>query len=129
MTHEEKRFYAAVVAMDKLLLPENFSRVLEWRPAASIPPSQALAMTSVKMVDALLAELDNKATIRNNLTVQPDADGWIPHKPGDPMPCDRKTEIFTKLQCGAVVRGSWEAGYCDWSADNGPENIVAWKPA
>lgn len=64
-----------------------------------------------------------------------DADGWIPHTPGDPMPCDGdlEVEIMTRTEVeGSTPRRpepqpaeDWE-----WSVNlSPPVQILAWKPA
>ena len=60
---------------------------------------------------------------------QPDADGWIPHRPGDPMPCDGNLPILV-----IVGRDSdpsinpMPAKNFDWG-EHDPWPVVAWKPA
>jgi len=59
---------------------------------------------------------------------QPDADGWIPHTPGDPMPCDGNSiiDIIDRdggkyFGCLAVRIGAfWSDCYCN--------PIVKWRP-
>jgi hypothetical protein len=125
MTTQEQRFHAAVAAMQGLLAsPDSFT---------SEAPSRA-----VRLADSLLAELDRAATVKELLTVQPDADGWIPHRPGDPMPCDPETLIWVKLRDPSFVDRSPEtAGYWDeeddhasnWRNADSINSIIAWKPA
>jgi hypothetical protein len=55
---------------------------------------------------------------------KPDADGWIPHKPGDPMPCDPEAKVRVKTENGSESTLS-RASYWWWTGGN----IVAWKPA
>jgi hypothetical protein len=61
------------------------------------------------------------------------ATGWIPHKPGDPMPCDPEQVVWIKLRDGTPYEGdeAEKAVYWEWDAleeDRGAE-IIAWKPA
>ena len=39
----------------------------------------------------------------------PDEDGWIPHNPGDPMPCHPDDKVTVKLRRGEINnhRGGW----------------------
>lgn len=60
---------------------------------------------------------------------QPDADGWIPHRPGDPMPCDEDEKLLVKREDGSENNSWILARYFDWGKDNGGDNIIAWKPA
>jgi hypothetical protein len=53
--------------------------------------------------------------------VTEDADGWIPHKPGDPTPVKMGTMIVTKTKYGES--DPHEAGPYNWDC------IIAWKPA
>lgn len=60
---------------------------------------------------------------------QPDEDGWIPHVPGDPMPCDREAIIDIVDRDGSSYFGYsaswapyfWGKSYCN--------PIVKWRPA
>jgi hypothetical protein len=76
----------------------------------------------VYMLDALKAQTQTASQMEpENLNVGW-KDGWIPHKPGDPMPCEMGTRIVTKTISGG---GGFphEAGPYNWDV------IVAWKPA
>ena len=59
----------------------------------------------------------------------PDEDGWIPHNPGDPMPCHPDDKVTVKLRRGEINnhRGGWFL----WGII--PEflqcEIIKWKPA
>ncbi len=57
-------------------------------------------------------------------------DGWIPHKPGDPMPCDPDMYVEAKLRNGEILGGSRAQ---IWAWHSMPElagrEIIAWKPA
>lgn len=63
-----------------------------------------------------------------------DAEGWIPHTPGDPMPCDGDLEV--EIMTRTEVEGSipWRPGPLpaeawEWSANLSPSlQILAWKP-
>ena len=105
MNHEEKRFHAAVSAMTGLLSDAN------WRDQGW----EVLADASIDMADALLEKLD--------------PDGWIPHRSGDPMPCDEGAMCYRKYRNGKTgIRGM--AGDYSWEEWGGGETeIVAWKPA
>ena len=59
----------------------------------------------------------------------PDVDGWIPHNPGDPMPCKPDDKVTVKLRIGRVNnnRGGW---FFWGKTPNFPESeIIKWKPA
>lgn len=98
-----------------------------------------LAKYSVEIADYLLADLDATAVSNEPQTPQPDADGWIPHRPGDPMPCGGDMSIVVKHGDG-VTTNPEKARFWDGSDDDincwtgkGCEKptwaIVAWKPA
>lgn len=66
---------------------------------------------------------------------QPEADGWIAHKPGDPVPCEFDLRIDVKIASGIIRYGQtaefWrglEGDGGNWS-DCGEFSIVAWRPA
>jgi hypothetical protein len=60
---------------------------------------------------------------------QPDADGWIPHIPGDPMPCNNDQIVDVKLGKGTVHIGVQGTEDWQWSAfDVGRSSIAAWRP-
>lgn len=59
---------------------------------------------------------------------QPDPDGWIPHNPGDPMPCDEGTMCRRRYRNGKIGRLDWAGNY-SWAEWGGGETeIIAWKP-
>lgn len=60
---------------------------------------------------------------------KPDADGWIPHVPGDPCPCAPELHVKVKLGDGSESDGNGPARMWRWSksTDNGGD-IVAWRP-
>lgn len=53
-------------------------------------------------------------------TPEADADGWIPHKPGDPMPCDGALLVLAK---GPQTISQAHARFIDW------KTVLAWRPA
>lgn len=63
-----------------------------------------------------------------------DADGWIPHTPGDPMPCDGnlEVEIMTREEAEGSIPwrpGPLPAENWEWSVNLCPSlQILAWKP-
>jgi len=67
----------------------------------------------------------------------PDADGWIPHRPGDAMPCDGGMMVLVKLRNGNTWdvpdRADWWADDSEmsdcWRSENSSSAIIAWKPA
>lgn len=129
MNREEQRFHTAVAAMQGYLA--SFSA------ADSFPTDKQIAEESVRIADALLAELD-RTTVKQPLTVQPDAEGWITHVPGDPMPCDGEMEVRIRCADGYECGGTaefWSGSHDDidlWTgrgADDPESRIIAWKPA
>jgi hypothetical protein len=60
----------------------------------------------------------------------PDKDGWIPHKPGDPMPCAKHQMIRWRSRSGLECPegAAWPASEGVAWADFG-DALVAWKPA
>jgi hypothetical protein len=52
-------------------------------------------------------------------------DGWIPHKPGDPMPCERGTRIYYRTGHGNNLESG--QGWLAKEEEFGP--VIAWKPA
>lgn len=67
--------------------------------------------------NALRAELE-----RN----KPDKEGWIPHKPGDPMPSVERVRF--KCRDGSEENG--EGQFLEWGKLNHTKaEIIAWKPA
>jgi len=57
----------------------------------------------------------------------PDADGWIPHSPDDPMPCDEDAIVDVKFYIGKVNEGK-VASMWGWSGGRGAYSITAWRP-
>jgi hypothetical protein len=62
---------------------------------------------------------------------QPNADSWIPHVPGDPMPCSGSTIVDVKLQNGSTHPSVFDARNWDWGAweDESWSQIIAWRPS
>jgi hypothetical protein len=60
---------------------------------------------------------------------QPDPDGWIPHVPGDPMPCDGEMEVDYRMRWKQAEFPSF-ARRIDWGICDGisAAEIVAWRP-
>ena len=95
-------------------------------------PSSAIAMSAVSFADAVLVHLDGTGpTAPKPETPTPDADGWIPHRPGDRRPnFDGRVEV--RYQNGET--DSDEVYGFHWGKHSGgflnPEYaIIAWKPA
>jgi hypothetical protein len=63
---------------------------------------------------------------------QPDADSWIPHIPGDPMPCDGDLVVSVKLRNGEIRPKPLKAKEWVWEAwgelARSPAEIIAWRP-
>ena len=61
------------------------------------------------------------------------SDGWIPHTPGYPMPCDGETLVHVHLREEAKPQENEkpiQAASYDWGDFPGkPWQIIAWKPA
>jgi len=58
---------------------------------------------------------------------QTDPDGWIPHVPGDLMPCNGDAVVDVKFNCGKVNVGN-VASYWGWRSGDCDYNIAAWRP-
>jgi len=104
---------------------------------------------SVARADALIAELERTAsTVKESLTVQkpdpadfntgdrsgylpdPGNDGWIPHNPGDPMPCEPDLKVFMRFEDGTETNVPTIAATWRWKNTGSPPwKITAWKPA
>lgn len=68
----------------------------------------------------------------------PNEDGWIPHRPGDPMPCDGNLEVYFRCKDEFESRLDFPArdfaegaGGNWWTGENANpgDQIIAWKPA
>jgi hypothetical protein len=71
---------------------------------------------------------------RFGLLAPSEGGGWIPHRPGDPMPCEGLCEVLLKGEMddaqfrnnlGEVMYGT---GWC-WDDDLANNNIIGWRPA
>jgi len=61
---------------------------------------------------------------------KPDADGWMPHVPGDPMPCALDDIIVAMLRDGHICEQTPAYLFCFAKDEHSPnEEIIAWKPA
>lgn len=61
-------------------------------------------------------------------TPQPDADGWIPHTPGDPCPCDNLDQLIDLKLRGGWVTKDYPADKVRWTDLNTVYDIFAWRP-
>ena len=82
-------------------------------------------------IDALKPEppgpLEKLMSERHTTTPEVD-EGWIPHTPGDKMPCDPGTKILIRRRDGVVldIRRADGFSWCTYPVK--PDQIVAWKP-
>jgi hypothetical protein len=119
MNKEQQRFHAAVAAMQGILASE--------RQDFYHADADSLAVTAIKYGDALLAELDRAATVKESLTVQPNDDGWHRHIPGDQMPDIKAERIEIMTRDGSLNSGN--PRYFDFGISFGDDSdeIVAWR--
>ena len=59
---------------------------------------------------------------------QPDAEGWIPHVPGDKCPCDGKLKVQAKRRDGFTteIRSAYSLSWTNAQCD---ADIISWRPA
>jgi hypothetical protein len=136
MNKQEQRFHAAKSLLERV-----------YPIARGDITFDEIASECVEMADALLAELDRTAskpepatyggwrpcptcgnpmaTVKESLTAQPDADGWIPHRPGDAPPLF-SGHVHVRFRDGEEPEA---AAVWDWDDNDSPCDIVAWKPA
>jgi hypothetical protein len=71
---------------------------------------------------------------RFGLLAPSEGGGWIPHRPGDAMPCEGRCEVLLKgeiddaqFRCkpGEVRYGT---AWC-WDSDHSDNNTIGWRPA
>lgn len=55
-------------------------------------------------------------------------DDWIPHTPGDPMPCGSDLTVDVRFESGEV-KGALTAIAWNWGVQNDGYSITAWRPA
>ena len=86
MNRTEQRFEAAKAAMQGLCGNYEWCKVAAMNLKQGQTIAEAVAVASVELADALLAELARtEPTVKECLTV-PDADGWVVRIPTDPIP-------------------------------------------
>ena len=136
MNKEKQRLHAAVAAMQGYLA----SYVVA---TTAMPDSKQLAKDCIKYADALLAELDRTAVVKEPFTTdaecgtggkmmrepQPNDDGWRRHIPGDPMPDIKAERIEIMTRDGSLNSGNPK--YFDFGISFGDDSdeIVAWRVA
>ena len=84
-----------------------------------------IAKRAVERADALLAELAKRAS-----APAPDADGWVPHTPGDPMPDTGGAMLQVKFGDGGEYSGTaeyWQPEFEEPECGSPESQIVAWK--
>jgi hypothetical protein len=119
MNKEQQRFQAAVAAMQALIGNPEWNQC-HW---------DVMADAAVDAADELLSRLDRKATVKESLTAQPNADGWHRHIPGDPMPDIKAERIEIMTRDGSLNSGNPK--YFDFGISFGDDSdeIVAWRAA
>jgi hypothetical protein len=132
MTQEQMRFQAAAMAMQGLSSNYQWgvNRMKSLKPDENL--EAAIAGDSIELADALLSTLYPS----NEKSLPTDTDGWIAHRPGDPMPCDHDLMVCVRFIDGEEDEGDHDAGFWNgvdgsvsfWD-ENGFETIIAWKPS
>jgi hypothetical protein len=124
MKTEKMRFEAATAMMQALVSNPEWD-TCNW---------ETIAGAAVDAADCLLEALAKYPPAEKSLPT--DTDGWIAHRPGDPMPCDHDLMVCVRFIDGEEDEGDHDAGFwkgVDGSVsfwdENGFETIIAWKPA
>jgi hypothetical protein len=65
---------------------------------------------------------------RFGLLTPSEGGGWIPHTPGDPMPCEWDLLVDYTLDKPFPPRMTAKADHCRWSKLN-ENDIIGWRPA
>jgi len=152
MTKQEQRFHAAVAAMQGFCASFNCNRDPSAKMAAmAVLHADALLAeldrTAPKPEPATYGGwgpcpecgkptvknpppwgFPTMADVKDSLTAQPDADGWIPHN-GGPRPCPGDMPIARKYRDGTIGDCAMTADKFYWPHDGEDFDIVAWKPA
>ena len=124
MNKEQMRFEAAKAAMQSIVLNSRWDKC-HW---------DVIAEASVHAADCLIEALARRPSTEHS-SVVPDDDGWIMHKPGDPMPCDPDLMVVVRFIDGEEDKwkhaGFWKGadGEVSFWDECGEETIIAWKPS
>lgn len=91
--------------------------------------AERMARGATRYADALLAELELTPTSEDSSSVDTDKDVWIPHKPGDPMPCNPGTSVLIRLGDQTEFFTEFPEKFV-WQEipDTKGAEIIAWKP-
>ena len=54
---------------------------------------------------------------------------WIPHKPGDPMPCDEDDYVMVMFRNHVISPARMQAIAYSWEETGAAFTIIAWRPA
>jgi hypothetical protein len=112
------------------------ARFLPRRPADSLVGLDwAIVKTTDNALEHTAIRWDAAPDIwhRFGLLAPSEGGGWIPHRPGDAMPCEGRCQVLLKgeiddaqfrHQPGEVVYGT---AWC-WGADHSDNNIIGWRP-
>jgi len=104
-----------------------------WETAPAPLASYCFYRTNRPLPDGTTQTQENHMKLK-----QPDKDGWIPHTPGDPMPCDGEMIVQVKFQDNSDCQSEgqlarfWKYGPWDnWSKErsNKKKCIIAWRPS
>jgi hypothetical protein len=116
--------------------PPALSRFLPSRPADSLVGLEwAIVKTTDNALEHTAIRWDAPAAVwhRFGLLAPSEGGGWIPHRPGDAMPCEGRCEVLLKgelddaqfrLKPGEVRYGT---AWC-WDADHSDNNAIGWRP-
>jgi hypothetical protein len=86
MNKTEQRFEAAKAAMHGLCGNYEWCKVAAMNLKQGQTIAEAVAVASIELADALLAELARTEPTTEKSPLAPDADGWVVRIPTDPIP-------------------------------------------
>jgi hypothetical protein len=122
MTNEKMRFEAAKAAMQGLLTNPY------WDGCDFGKITKAAVNAADCLLQAFYPSTEESSTVA-------DSEGWIAHKPGDPMPCDEDLMVWVRFADGIQDKynhaGFWKGvdGSVSFWDECGDATIIAWKPS
>jgi hypothetical protein len=89
----------------------------------------ALVAWLVEQPDDVVARADAMILERRKRMAEKVKREWIPHKPGDPMPCDGDDYVMVMFRNHAIPPARMQAIDYSWEETGGAHTITAWRPA
>jgi len=129
MNKTEQRFEAAKTAMQGLCGNYEWCKVAAMNLKQGQTIAEAVAVASIELADALLAELARTEPTTEKSSLAPDDDGWVVRIPTDPIPDDYSAVKFRDGVELIASRGPWRSYQWEHKTRDRSFHITHYRPA